>query len=444
MARAVVVGGGYGGLAAAARLGKLGHEVTLLEAGDTLGGALSPVTADGFTWDGGPTHTLVPAVVRDLFRKSGRSLEAELRVPAGAELTPISVLREHRFVDGTSVRLPAGSRRAQREAFEGLEPGLGVVWDAHVARYAEVWDQLRRHYFEEPWQPDSLPREVAAILESRENLRRRLRRMFRDDRLVDVAGHPFLADGHELRDVPAWAGLTAYLEQLFGAWTLPGGMHRLRDLLVARLEQRGVSVRLGHPVSDVVVREGRAVAVAGPDGELAAEVVVCAVDPRRLPVLAPYVARTQPALPPVIAHIGLDDVAGLDGLDLPAHEVVLHGPATVTVRPGGTAPHGGAAWTLHGRGKLSEDPLVVLARLGLDVRSHVVTRVDRSPREAVLAWGGSPLGVRWQGRGTVRARLGPTTPVAGVYAVGAHATPGSGLAFVGLGAALVAQAVGPA
>jgi UDP-galactopyranose mutase len=44
----------------------------------------------------------------------------------------------------------------------------------------------------------------------------------------------------------------------------------------------------------------------------------------------------------------------------------------------------------------------------------------------------------------VRRRLGPTTPVTGVYAAGAHATPGAGLAFVGLSAALVAQAVGPA
>ena len=41
------------------------------------------------------------------------------------------------------------------------------------------------------------------------------------------------------------------------------------------------------------------------------------------------------------------------------------------------------------------------------------------------------MGVLWQGRATVRQRLGPTTPIAGVYAAGAHATPGGGLPFVG-------------
>ena len=56
MARVVVIGGGLGGLAAAARLAKLGHAVTLCEASDRLGGALAPVEHRGFRWDGGPAE----------------------------------------------------------------------------------------------------------------------------------------------------------------------------------------------------------------------------------------------------------------------------------------------------------------------------------------------------------------------------------------------------
>jgi UDP-galactopyranose mutase len=99
---------------------------------------------------------------------------------------------------------------------------------------------------------------------------------------------------------------------------------------------------------------------------------------------------------------------------------------------------------VHGRGRLAEDVTRALARRHLDIRPHVVTRVDRSPRDLVEQWGGSPLGVLWQGRATVRHRLGPDTPLPGVYAAGAHATPGAGLPYVGLSAALVAQAIGPA
>lgn len=443
--RVTVVGAGFGGLAASVRLAKLGHDVTLLEASQQLGGALSTVTAHDFTWESGPTMTHVPAVVRDLFRKSGRALEAELGVEAGAELQPLDVVREHRFEDRSRVVLPT-SPRGQVAAFDALAPGLGRAWDDHVSSYADTWDVLRRHYFEVPWTPSSLPREVAAVVDSRETLAKRLRRAFRDDRPATVAAHLLVADGHDLRNVPAWAGVVTHLEQLFGAWTMAGGMHRLRDLLEARLETRGVAVVRGEPVLDLVLRGGRVAAVRTSRGDVEADAVVCAVDPRRLPTLAPHVERTMPSLPPVVAHLGLEGTA--DDGDGPLaeirYETVVHGDATVVVRPGGTAPPGCTAWTLHGRGRISEDLLKVLARRGLDVRDRVVTRVDRTPLETVQAWGGSPYGVLWQGRATVRRRLGPTTPVEGVYACGAHATPGSGLAYVGLGAALVAGVIGPA
>ena len=425
--RVVVVGGGFGGLASAVRLAKLGHAVTLVERSATLGGALSTVTEDGFSWDAGPTYTLLPAVVRDLFRKSGRPVEREL------DLVPLDVLREHRFEDGSSVRVPSG-RAPQVAAFDELGAGLGQRWVDHVASYADDWDVLRRDYLENPWDPDALPQELASRLGSRETLHKRLRRTFRDERLRLVAGHPLVAEGHDLRNVPSWLGVTAYVEQRFGAWTVEGGLARIGDALVARLATRGVATMTGTEVRDLVVRSGRVVAVRTTTGEVEADAVVCAIDPRRLPALAPYVERTMPAIPPVVVHVGLAE----DLPDLP-HEVVLHGDPMLVLRRNGPR-----TLTVHGRGRLAEDVLRALARHRIDLRAHVVARVDRSPRDQVEQWGSSPYGVLWQGRATVRQRLGPRTPVTGVYAAGAHATPGCGLPFVGLSAALVAAEIGPA
>lgn len=429
------MGGGLGGTAAAARLAKLGHDVHLLERTGALGGALVPVRSGDLTWESAAASTTLPAVVRDLFRKSGRPLEREL------DLVPLPVPREHRFPDGSRVRLPTGSRAAQLEALEGLGAGVGAAWVDHVAAYAPAWEALRRDLFERPWAPDLATAEARDLLRSRTSLHRHLRRSLRDPRLRALAAHPVVLGGHDLRAVPWWVGLEAYVEQRSGTWTVPGGMHRLGDALADRLATRRVTVSLGTAATDVVVRGGRAVAVATATGEVDADVVVCAVDPRGLPTLAPHAARTTPALPPVVAHVALD-ATGLPD-DAPP-EVVVHGDTTFVVRTGGQAPPGRAAWTVLGRGPVSEDLLRALARVGVDLRERVLERHDLSPLQAVQRWGGSPYGVLWQGRRTVTDRLGPRTPVPGVLACGAHATSGSGLPFVGLSAALVAEVVGPA
>jgi UDP-galactopyranose mutase len=411
MARVVVVGGGFGGLASAARLAKLGHEVDLLEASPRLGGAIGYVEQEGFRWDSGPTSTLLPAVIRDLFRKSGRPAEKEI------DLVPVQPAGQHRFEDETVLDLPAGSRAAQLDAVgSALGDEAARSWIGYVEQFADAWETLRTEWFERPWSDEHAGKEARDLLSSRLTLHKLVTRDLRDERLRLLACHRARFEGHEPRNVPAWEGLWSYVEQNFGLWTVPGGMGQLADVLAGRLATRGVTVRTGTTVRDLVVREGRVVAVATDDGPVDADHVVCAIDPRRLPALAPLVARTMPAIPPSICHIG---VVG-DVPDLPA-EVVMHGDPTLVLRTTGTAPEGAHAWTVLGRGRLAEDIVTALYRRGIKVRDQVDVRVDRSPRELVEEWGGS-----------------------GVHMAGAHTTPGAGLPSVGLSAALVAQVIGPA
>ncbi|MCW2854764.1 MAG: crtN [Marmoricola sp.] len=434
MARVVVIGGGFGGLASAARLAKLGHEVTLIEQERTLGGALTTIEKDGFRWDAGPTSTLLPAVIRDFFRKSGRAAEKEI------DLVPLEPVAQHRFADETVLDLPGGSRAAQLDAIESaLGRGAGARWVSYVDDFAEVWEALRKDWFERPWSPEHAPKQTRALLETRLTLQKLVAKEFKDSRLRDLALHATRFEGHDPRNVPAWVGVWSYVEQNFGAWTLPGGMGQLTGVLAERLATRGVTVTTSTTATDLVVEAGRVVAVSTTAGDLAADVVVVAIDPRRLPALADQVARTMPVIPPVMCHMGIVGEVP----DLP-HEVVIHGDPCLVLRTNGTAPDGAHAWTVLGRGRLAEDIVTALQRSGIRVRDQVEVRIDRSPRELVADWNGSPSGVLWQGRGTVRHRMGTTSPIAGVYLAGAHTTPGAGLPSVGLSAALVAQVVGPA
>ena len=60
MSRVVVIGGGIGGLAAAALIGRSGHEVTLLEANSWLGGKSRRIELGGQRMDTGPSLLTFP------------------------------------------------------------------------------------------------------------------------------------------------------------------------------------------------------------------------------------------------------------------------------------------------------------------------------------------------------------------------------------------------
>src|SRR3954469_19925559 len=70
--RVVVIGSGFGGLAAAVRLAARGHQVTLIDKRDQPGGRAYVYRQDGFSFDGGPTVITAPWLITELFELAGR------------------------------------------------------------------------------------------------------------------------------------------------------------------------------------------------------------------------------------------------------------------------------------------------------------------------------------------------------------------------------------
>ncbi len=75
MSRIIVIGSGFGGLAAAIRLAAKGHDVELFEKRDKLGGRAYVYEIDGFKFDGGPTVITAPFMFDDLWAAAGKRRE---------------------------------------------------------------------------------------------------------------------------------------------------------------------------------------------------------------------------------------------------------------------------------------------------------------------------------------------------------------------------------
>ena len=78
--RVVVIGSGFGGLAAAIRLQAQGHQVTILERRDKPGGRAYVYEQDGFTFDGGPTIITAPWLIDELFASCERQSDDYVKI----------------------------------------------------------------------------------------------------------------------------------------------------------------------------------------------------------------------------------------------------------------------------------------------------------------------------------------------------------------------------
>src|SRR3954454_13920543 len=162
MANVVVVGGGFAGMSAAARLAKLRHHVTILESTQSLGGRLNGMTVGGRTWQLDLDTVTLPGVFRDLFRKSGRPLEQVL------DLTKTEG-RRHVFKDKSVLDLPLGNRGDQHRA---IVAAFGEdEWSPWIDTLGEAWDVIRRMALDQvfPGKP-AVDRTVRKVLRPRRNL----------------------------------------------------------------------------------------------------------------------------------------------------------------------------------------------------------------------------------------------------------------------------------
>jgi phytoene desaturase len=112
---AVIIGSGFGGLAAAIRLGARGYRVTVLERRDQPGGRAYVYRQNGFVFDGGPTVITAPFLLEELWELCGKRMSDTI------DMRPVTPFYRVRFHDGALFDYQ-GDAEVMREQIRKFNP----------------------------------------------------------------------------------------------------------------------------------------------------------------------------------------------------------------------------------------------------------------------------------------------------------------------------------
>ncbi|HET7640538.1 MAG TPA: phytoene desaturase family protein, partial [Ktedonobacteraceae bacterium] len=273
--KVIVIGGGFGGLAAAIRLQAAGHAVTLLEAREHLGGRAYQLKEDGFTFDMGPTLITAPHLLEDLWAAAGRSLKEDVTL---VPLSPFYRIYFHdgRYFDywGTAAEDEAEIARFEPRDVEGYRAFLADTQRIYQRAFADLADQpfLTLGAFLR------IMPELARFGAQR-SVYSFVSRYFRNPQLRMVFSfHPLFIGGNPFRASSIYS-IVPYLERLGGVHFAPGGMYTLVEAMEHLFRTLGGEVRCGIPVEQILLKDRHATGVRLEDGMvLQADVVIANSD----------------------------------------------------------------------------------------------------------------------------------------------------------------------
>jgi len=497
MAKISVIGAGVGGMSAAARLAKQGHEVNIYENSDRSGGKCRTEWFGDYGFDTGPSLLTLPAVYRDLFIKTGKRLEHIL------ELEPVDPAFVYNFSDGKKVVFP---NLSNPNTYLEIEKSFGAKasngWQEVIKRAEKMWQVSREPFVESElksiWQLLIRKNLISQIkqIAPLTSLRRLSEKMDLDPHLRMIVDRYATYTGSDPRSAPAVLLTIAFVESTFGAWHIKGGIGQLSIALEQRCKDLGVKFEFNSLVSKILTKANRITGLELANGkQIDTEIVVANSDAEyvynqllneKVSSAAGERRRLKAATKSLAGFsllLGLDNAKG-NSVSMQHHNVYfpsdydaefdqiftqkipVSDPTIYICAPKDKSlvrsdskeawfvlvnaprhePKNGWDWS-KGADQYAQKIIKKLDALGLDVSRRLDFMKYRTPADLesyAMAPGGSIYGTSSNSTTSAFLRARNRSKVKGLFCVGGSAHPGGGLPLVGISAEIVANAIGKA
>jgi phytoene desaturase len=272
---AVVIGSGFGGLAAAIRLQARGYATTILETRDKPGGRAYVFEDRGFIYDAGPTIITAPFLIDEIFALAGKRAEDYVQI---VPVTPFYriVFHDGRHFDytGAEAEIVAEIRRFNPDDVAG--------YLQFAAKSKAIFDRAFIDLADQPFTNFSDMLRVAPDLirlRSQESVFTLVSRYVKHPLLRQVFSfHPLLVGGNPFRSSSIYA-MIHFLERKWGVHFAMGGTGALVQAFVRLFTEMGGTIQLNSRVEQLLIEDGAARGVRLASGEeMAANIVVSNAD----------------------------------------------------------------------------------------------------------------------------------------------------------------------
>jgi len=279
----IIIGSGFSALAAASYLAKSGHQVTILEKNDQIGGRARQLKKDGFTFDIGPTWYWMPDVFERFFADFGKLPDDYYSLE---KLSPA-----YSVYFGEADRITIGDTLDKIcDAFEAEEPGSSKTLRKFIDKARKNYDIAIKDLVYRPGlSPLELvtPKTAVRVGQFFSTIQRDVRKAFNNERLALILEFPVLFLGAKASKTPGFYSFMNYADFGIGTFHPKKGMYEVVKGMASLAKELGVHIQTSMNVEQIIVEQGKAAGVVANGQRLEAEVVLSGADYHHSETLLP-------------------------------------------------------------------------------------------------------------------------------------------------------------
>lgn len=273
--KVVIVGAGFGGLAAAGLLAKKGHEVLVLEKNDKPGGRANLFTAKGFKYDMGPSWYLMPDIFENFFEEMGTTPQKEMKL---YKLDPSYTM----YFENERLDIQSDMKKNLKK-FEEIEKGSSKKIKEYLSDAKKQYDIAIKHFIYKKYFTIFDLLDTNLIKHAKDvsvfgNLHDHVQKYVKEEKLQKILEYSMVFLGGAPKNTPALYSIMSHVDLTMGVFYPEGGMHTVAKVMERLAKKEGARFIYNSPVEKIVVKEGKVTGVQANKKFIEADLVIVDAD----------------------------------------------------------------------------------------------------------------------------------------------------------------------